>query len=154
MNPADLVYVDECGLNESIHREYARAPIGQKVSEDISGKRATRTSIIAGLNQWKPLAPWHFQGYCNTEVILTWVKDELLPALKAGMTVIWDNATFHQSSKIKTLIENAGCTLIFLPPYSPDLNPIEQYWSALKAQIRRIKQEGMTIPQALALVFQ
>lgn len=149
-----MVYVDECGLDENIYREYARAPIGEKVVADISGNRSTRTSIIAGLNQWKPLAPWHFSGYCNTEVILTWLKNELIPALKAGMTVIWDNATFHKSPKIKALIESVGCQLISLPPYSPDLNPIEQYWSALKAQIRRIKQQGMTIPQALALVFQ
>lgn len=149
-----MVYVDECGLDESIYREYARAPIGEKVVADISGNRSTRTSIIAGLNQWKPLASWHFSGYCNTEVILTWVKNELIPALKVGMTVVWDNATFHKSPKIKALIESVGCQLISLPPYSPDLNPIEQYWSALKAQIRRIKQQGMTIPQALALVFQ
>lgn len=146
--------MDECGLDESIYREYARAPIGEKVVADISGNRSTRTSIIAGLNQWKPLASWHFSGYCNTEVILTWVKNELIPALKVGMTVVWDNATFHKSPKIKALIESVGCQLISLPPYSPDLNPIEQYWSALKAQIRRIKQQGMTIPQALALVFQ
>lgn len=69
------------------------------------------------------------------------------------MTVIWDNATFHKSPKIKARIESVGCQLISLPPYSPDLNPIEQYWSVLRAQIRRIKQQGMTIPQALALIF-
>lgn len=152
--PADLVYVDECGLDESIHRHYARAYLGEKIVEDISGNRTARTSIIAGLNQGKVLAPWHFSGYCNTDVVLTWVKHELLPALKTGMTVIWDNATFHKSSQIKTLIESVGCQLIFLPPYSPDLNPIEQYWAKLKACIRRIKEGKMTIPQALTLVLQ
>lgn len=154
MDPADLVYVDECGLDESIHRNYARASIGQKVREDISGNRTARTSIIAGLNQREILAPWHFSGYCNTEVILTWVKNELLPTLRAGLTIIWDNATFHQSAQIKALIESVGCRLIFLPPYSPDFNPIEHYWAKLKAQIRRIKKAQMTIPQALALIFQ
>lgn len=148
-----MVYVDECGLDESIHRNYARAPIGQKVIEDVPGNRTARTSIIAGLNQKNVLAPWHFQGYCNTDVILTWVKNELLPALKTGMSVIWDNATFHKSSKIKALIESIGCKLIFLPPYSPDLNPIEQYWSALKARIRRLRKQGMTIVEALAYLF-
>jgi transposase len=148
------VYVDECGLDESIQRNYARAPIGQKVLEDISGNRTARTSIIAGLNQKNILAPWHFSGHCNTEVILTWVKNELLPSLSVGLTVIWDNATFHQSAQIKALIEGVGCKLIFLPPYSPDLNPIEHYWAKLKACIRRIKAGQMTIPETLALIFQ
>lgn len=147
------MYVDECGLDESIQRSYVRAPIGQKVLEDISGNRTARTSIIAGLNQKNILAPWHFSGYCNTEVILTWVKNELLPTLRAGLTIIWDNATFHQSAQIKTLIESMGCKLIFLPPYSPDLNPIEHYWAKLKAHIRRIKIGQMTIPETLALIF-
>jgi putative transposase len=147
------VYVDECGLDESIHRDYARSPVGQKVMADISGKRAERTSIIAGLNQENTLAPWYFKGYCNTEVILLWVKEVFLPCLKAGMTIIWDNATFHTSSQIKKLIESAGCTLIFLPTYSPDLNPIEHYWAKLKAEIRRIREGDMTIPQALEKIF-
>jgi transposase len=120
---------------------------------DMSGNRPERTSIIAGLNQKNVLAPWHFPGYCNTDVILTWVKNEFLPVLKAGMTVIWDNATFHQSCEIKALIENVGCKLMFLPTYSPDLNPIEQYWAALKARIRRIRKQGMTIPEVLAEIF-
>jgi transposase len=145
--------VDECGLDESIHRDYARASIGQKVIEDVSGNRTARTSIIAALNQQDTLAPWYFQGYCNTDVILTWVENELLPALNAGMAVIWDNATFHKSSKIKALIESVGCKLIFLPPYSPDLNPIEQYWSALKARLRRLRKNGMTITEALIELF-
>ena len=148
------MYVDECGLDESIHRNYARAPIGQIILEDISGNRTARTSIIAGLNQGDVLAPWHFSGYCNTDVILTWVKNELLPTLRAGLTVIWDNATFHKSDQIKALIESVGCKLIFLPPYSPDMNPIEHYWAKLKASIRRIKVGQMTIPEALALIFE
>lgn len=153
LNPANLVYVDECGLDEAIARNYARAPVGQKVLEDISGNRPERISIIAGLNHGTILAPWHFSGYCNTEVILTWVENELVPALRAGMTVIWDNATFHQSKQIKTFIENVGCQLIFLPPYSPDFNPIEKYWAKLKANIRRIREPQMTIPQALTSLF-
>lgn len=147
------MYVDECGLDESIQRDYARVPIGQKVLEDISGNRTARTSIIAGLTQGNILAPWHFSGYCNTDVILTWVKNELLPTLRIGLTIIWDNATFHKSSQIKDLIESVGCKLIFLPPYSPDLNPIEHYWAKLKACIRRIKIGQMTIPESLTLIF-
>jgi transposase len=145
--------VDECGLDESIQRNYALASIGQKILEDISGNRTARTSIIAGLNQNNILAPWYFSGYCNTEVVLTWIKNELLPTLRVGLTVIWDNATFHKSAQIKTLIESVGGKLIFLPPYSPDLNPIEHYWAKLKACIRRIKVGQMTIPETLTHIF-
>lgn len=69
------------------------------------------------------------------------------------MTVIWDNASFHQSSQFKALIESAGCHLLFLPTYSPDLNPIEQFWARLKALIRQIKTSQITLQEALAIVF-
>lgn len=149
-----MVYVDESGLEESIRREYARAPKGKPAEADITGKRSQRTSIIAGLNQGEPLAPLYFTGYCNTEVILSWVQHVLIPELKPGQTVIWDNATFHQSPEIRTLIESADCKLLFLPAYSPDLNPIEHYWAKLKAWIRRFREDNMTIPEALCKFFQ
>ena len=146
--------MDECGLEETIQRDYARGRRGQRCYGEKTGNRPSRTSIIAGLNQETILAPWHFSGHCNTEVILTWIKNELLSSLRVGLTVVWDNATFHKSAQIKALIESVGCKLIFLPPYSPDLNPIEHYWAKLKAHIRRIKQGQMTIPETLALIFQ
>jgi transposase len=146
--------VDECGLEESIRREYARSSKGKKVVCDISGKRCSRTSIIAGLSNGIPIAPLYFQGYCDTNVVLSWVEKMLIPELQPGMVVVWDNASFHQSPKFKMLIETAGCTLLFLPPYSPDLNPIEQWWSALKARIRRLRCKlKLTIAQALCELF-
>lgn len=69
LNPADLVYVDECGLQESLNREYARSLIGERCLTDIPGKREARTSIIAGLNRGVAVAPMMFEGYCNTEVV-------------------------------------------------------------------------------------
>jgi transposase len=141
-------------LEEGIRREYARSLKGEKVLWDITGKKGSRTSIIAGFNKGKPIAPLYFQGYCDTDVVLSWTQQVLIPELQPGMVVIWDNASFHLSSKFKTLIEAAGCTLLFLPPYSPDLNPIEQWWSALKARIRRLRHKfKMTIAQALCELF-
>lgn len=102
----------------------------------------------------KSLAPFYFTGYCNTEVILAWVEHILIPELEPGQTVIWDNAKFHKSPEIEILIESAGCKLLFLPPYSPDLNPIEHFWAELKAWIRRFRTKEMTIPQALCAYFQ
>jgi transposase len=146
--------VDECGLEENIRREYARSPKGEKVVCDVAGKRCRRTSIIAGLQGGRPIAPLYFQGYCDTEVVLSWMESVLVPELQAGMVVIWDNASFHQSPKFKALIESVGCTLLPLPPYSPDFNPIEQWWSALKARIRRLRHKlKMTIAQSLCKIF-
>ncbi|MCS6267384.1 MAG: IS630 family transposase [Vampirovibrio sp.] len=154
LTPASLVFVDECGVDRrSVERLYGRSPKGERVQEEISGQRTERTSIIAGLQGGKPLAPWCFKGYCNTEVILTWVEHELLPSLTAGMTVIGDNASFHKSWEIQQLIESAGCRLLFLPPYSPDLNPIERFWSALKARIRRLLTDTLSLDEAIDQAF-
>jgi transposase len=145
--------VDECGLEETIQRDYARSPKGKRIFDEKTGNRTSRTSIITGLHQGKPLAPFYFKGYCNTDVVLTWVKHVLLPSLKQGMVVIWDNASFHKNSQFKQLIESVGCKLLYLPTYSPDLNPIEPWWGVLKARIRRIRLPEMTLEQAICHVL-
>jgi transposase len=153
IKPEQIVYVDECGLEESICREYGRSKVGTLVQADITGKRTERTSLIAGLNQGKAFAPFYFTGYCNTEVVSLWVKEVLTPELKPGQTVIWDNATFHHANEVQVLIEAAGCRLLFLPPYSPDLNPIEHYWAKLKSWIKRVRLGERGIPEALHEFF-
>lgn len=85
----------------------------------------------------KILAPMIFNGTCHTKSFEAWVKKFLIKELKAGQTVILDNATFHKSERTKNLIESAGCELLFLPPYSPELNPIEKLWANLKRWIKK-----------------
>ena len=77
-----------------------------------------------------------FQGTCNTELFNAWLKQVLIPELKPGQVLILDNASFHRSETSKKLVEAAGCKLLFLPPYSPDLNPIEKCWANLKVKVR------------------
>lgn len=149
-----MVYIDECGLDETIRREYARSPKGQRVAGEVTGKKTERLSIIAGLVVGKPVAPLYFSGYCDTLVVLAWVEHELLPKLRPGMVLVWDNASFHKSPAMKEMIEAAGCQLLFLPPYSPHLNKIEQWWAVLKAKIRRIKTHLMPLTQALQKIFE
>ena len=132
----DRIYLDESGINQYIYREYGRAFRGQKVMGEVSGQRFVRESFVAGLYKGKFLAPMCFQGTCNTELFNTWLEKMLLPSLPKGKVLILDNASFHRSEKTKHLVENAGCKLLFLPPYSPDLNPIEKYWANLKVKIR------------------
>jgi transposase len=145
--------VDETGFDAPLFREYGYGRRGTRVCGDRTGKRFARTSMISGLKGNKPVVPMEFKGYCDTEVVLAWVNQQLIPALKAGDTVIWDNATFHKSKRLAEAFERAGIGLVFLPPYSPDLNPIEQFWSWLKAWIRQLNQPTLHISLALTQVF-
>lgn len=83
------------------------------------------------------IAPLTFVGSCNRTLFEKWLAEKLLPELKFGQIVILDNATFHKSEKIRELINSAGCELLYLPPYSPDLNDIEHYWFPIKNRVRK-----------------
>jgi transposase len=114
------------------------APKGHRC---YAAKRATRTArynIIAALNKNLLFAPFLFEGYSNSQIYETYLKKILIPALRPGMVLVIDNARFHKSQRIIDLVESAGCKILFLPPYSPDLNPIEHYWSSLKSAIRTV----------------
>jgi len=90
---------------------------------------------------------------CNTQVVNTWIKWVLIPVLKPGQIIVMDNASFHKSAKTKELIESAGCRLIFLPPYSPDLNPIEKFWANLKCSLSKIIHNFKSLSDALDFLF-
>lgn len=125
-------------MNQFLYRSHGRGLRGEKVHGEVSGKRFARESIIAALFQGKLLSPMCYQGTCNTELFNAWLKQVLIPELKPGQVLILDNATFHRSEASKKLVEAAGCELLFLPPYSPDLNPIEKCWANLKRKVREI----------------
>jgi transposase len=136
-----------------LYRRYARAKRGVKVIANISGQHHARTSIIAGLQNNRLIAPFVFKGYCNTEVVYTWVKEVLLPEIPIGSVIVWDNASFHKSERLRQLIEAAGCRLLFLPPYSPDLNPIEGWWAVLKRFVTDCIRVGLRFYEALEHFF-
>lgn len=117
---------------------YAWGLQGQRVYSMKRGSRTKRLSIISALNENRLQAPFVFEGYCNREVIHLYIEQVLIPTLKPGQTVIMDNASFHKSKKIKESIEKAHCKLLYLPAYSPDLNPIEHFWFALKNSMRKL----------------
>lgn len=119
-----------------------------------SGKRAQRISIISALNKNRVHSPLIFEGYTTKELFLTYLEHVLIPYLKPGEYVIMDNASFHKGDAIKKLIEKAGCTLIYLPAYSPDLNPIEHYWHSIKNYIRKsLENVNGSLLQAAQITF-
>jgi transposase len=97
-----------------------------------------RTNVIGALLAGVLLTVSLFQMTINTEVFTTWVAHDLLPKLPPKSVVIMDNASFHKGSKMQKMLEEAGHTLFYLPPYSPDLNPIEKKWAQAKAIRKRV----------------
>ena len=132
-----LFYLDECGVDHRLYRERGRAPRGERIYQAVAGKRRERTSIIAAARHGRLVAPLVFQGSCATEVVDAYFEKVLLPALPPGSVIVLDNARFHQSPTTLRLVAAAGCQLLFLPAYSPDLNPIEHVWATLKTALRK-----------------
>jgi transposase len=132
-----IVYIDESGIELTICKDRGWGKKSQLLYGKKSGKYYQRTNIVAGLVHNRQIAPAVFNGSCNTAFFEAWVEEFLIKELKTGQVIVMDNATFHKSQRTKELIEAAGCKLIFLPPYSPDLNPIEKFWANMKRWIRR-----------------
>ncbi len=117
------------------------------------GHKTERISMVAASSCRQIVAPMTFVGYCNTNLIEKWVEFLLVPELLPGQIVIMDQASFHLSARIKQLIEMAGCELLFLPPYSPDLNKIEKFWARLKHHLRKTLHQFDCLQDAIDNAF-
>ena len=130
------MYIDEAGVENTLDYAYAYSPKGQPVVAERLGHFTLRVSMIAAWCIGKVFAPMTFTGHCDSVLVETWFAKVLLPELHPGQTVILDNASFHRQAKLKALLEPLGCTLLALPPYSPDLNKIEHLWHRIKSLVR------------------
>lgn len=101
----------------------------------------------------KSIAPMVFNGSCNTVLFENWVEHFLIKELQPNQVVIMDNASFHKSRRTRELIESVDCRVIFLPPYSPDLNPIEKFWANMKRWIKDRITEFDALYDAIANFF-
>ena len=132
---ATVYFLDECGVNHGLFNPYARAPRGEAVYAEIQGARRGRTSVISASLHGRLVRPFTFEGHCNADVAGTYFREALLPFIPRGSIIVLDNASFHKSPALLALAEAAGAGLVFLPAYSPDLNPIEHVWAALKRSL-------------------
>ena len=148
-----LVYVDECGIDRYLYREYARALRGQKVHTKINGRKFTRVNIMAGICQGKWVAPLQYNGTTDSVLFEFWFTNCLLKEVGKNSIIILDNATFHKKSVLPNLARKYGCEVLFLPPYSPDLNPIEKKWVWLKRTLRNILHNFVSLDDALFSCF-
>lgn len=131
----NIVYFDESGFAAQCHRPHGWAKRGVKVRGKITGNhRKGRTNLIMAQRGKEWIAPMLFEGSCAHHTVLTWIERCLLPELNPNSLIIMDNAPFHNKPKMKAMLEEHGHTMLPLPTYSPDLNPIEQTFAIIKKQ--------------------
>jgi len=131
------VYVDASGIDNRDQYDYAWNQRGQRFHAPTSRRQGRINTRGNALCNHKLSAPFTLEGACNRTVFEMWLETSLLPTLVKGQVVVMDNATFHKGGRIQELIQSVGCRLLYLPPYSPDFNKIEQCWSWLKSRIRK-----------------
>ena len=129
------VYVDQCGLDNTLSYAWGWSRKGTRCPGVRLGHRTQRVSVMAALCQGQLLAPLTFTGSCDAALVEAWFEQQLLPVLQEGQVVILDNASFHRHRKLRVLLAQKNCSLLPLPPYSPDLNDIEHQWNPLKMRV-------------------
>lgn len=132
-----IVYIDESGFAHDMPRTHGYAPIGKRCYGNQDWNARGRRNVIAGLCGKSLIGCGIVESTVDTAVFNTWLQKILIPDLPEGCVVVMDNATFHKSQETKELVEKNGHKLEFLPPYSPDLNPIEHKWAHAKSLRRK-----------------
>lgn len=134
-----MIFLDEAGLTVKMTRLYARAYKGERVVDYVPGHWGTNLTVTGALSLQGPMALMTLKGALDGDAFKVYVKDCLLPHLKPGHVVVMDNLSVHKINGIRELIESTGARLLYLPPYHPDLNPIEKLWSKIKTLLRSAK---------------
>ena len=150
----NLIYIDETGFDAHCYRDCGWVKKGQKILGLVSGKRKRRTNLIMAQRhnakgrkkEW--LAPMIFEGSCTAALVETWIKQCLMKELHEPTIIVMDNASFHNHKRIQEIVAPAYHMVIPLPPYSPDLNPIEKTFGAMKKR-RQSMPHQTTIDQLI-----
>ena len=139
LDPKKLVFLDETGDKTNMTRLYGRAPIGQRLVDRTPHGHWVNNTYICGLRYNRIVAPHVFVGAMNSARFLHYIETILLPALRKGDIVVMDNLPAHLDGRVVPLIASKGVKVLYLPGYSPDLNPIELSFSKLKSVLRKLK---------------
>ena len=139
LDPERLVFVDEMGTHTSLAPVYAYSPIGERAFFKIPRNRGKNTTLLTSLHTRGMGPSMAVQGATTARVFETYVERLLAPTLKPGQVVVMDKLGAHRPKRIEELIEQRGCELLYLPSYSPDLNPIEEALSKIKHILRKIR---------------
>ncbi|MGA2349284.1 MAG: IS630 family transposase [Terracidiphilus sp.] len=154
ISPEHLIFLDESGVTTSMTRLYARSAGGARISETTPGGRWKIMTILGAMSLRGIIASMTIEEATDGDIFLAYVEHILCPALKPGDVVVMDNLSSHKIKGVRRLIKKAGAEVLYLPPYSPDLNPIEKAWSKLKQILRSAKartKEALEIAIANAI---
>jgi transposase len=142
-DPGRLVFVvDEMGTHTSMAPLYAYAPVGERAFLEVPRNRGTNTTLLCSLHLEGMGPSMAVEGATTKEVFEAYVEHFLVPALRPDQLVVMDNLGAHRPKRVRELIEGKGCELLYLPPYSPELNPIEEAFSKVKRILRKIGARG------------
>lgn len=131
-----LVFIDESGCNLAMTRRYGRSPRGRRVRFFRPARRGSNYSVVGAIRSSRVIGTATYKGAVNAPRFIDFMIRVVVPDLRRGDVVVMDNVQFHKHPAVKALIESKGATLLFLPPYSPELNPIESFWSKFKSLLR------------------
>lgn len=146
-----MIFLDESGVSTQMTRRYARAPRGIRVHETTPEGNWKILTILGAMSVRGMIATMTVEAATDTEIFLAYLDHVLCPALRPGNVVIMDNLSSHKVTGVRERIEAAGAELLYLPPYSPDLNPIEKAWAKLKHLLRTAKaRTAEALDQAIA----
>ncbi len=148
------MFLDETGAKTNMTRSYARSRRGQRLIDHAPLGHWNTTTLVAAITSRGPIAPLVLDGPMNTEAFVAWVEQMLVAALPPRAIVVLDNLPPHHAPQVELLLRQAGAELVYLPPYSPDFNPIELMWSKVKQSLRSAKartQEELWAAIAAAL---
>lgn len=138
VDPARLVFLDESGTQTSMTRTRGRAPRGQRIVSKVPGGHWKIVTMISAIRLDGPFAASSVMGPNDSDLFRSYVRQVLAPQLRAGDVVVMDNLSPHKAAGVREAIEAVGASVRYLPPYSPDFNPIENMWSKLKQRLRSI----------------
>jgi transposase len=140
-----FVFIDESSVNTGLTRLYGRSPIGERLCDYVPYCRFERMTILSSLRIDGTTETLVFDGALDGEMFEEYVRKCLAPTLKEGDIVVMDNLSSHKREGLNELVQEKGARVVYLPAYSPDLNPVENMWSKLKSQLRKVKERSKEV---------
>lgn len=152
----DLIYIDELGVANNLTTLYGWSVKGERSYADQLGFASDRRNIVAGYNLGTKeiIAPFEYEGNTTKPLFTSWFEQILSPNLRPKQVVILDNASVHKDEELYDIVAQYDCQLIYLPPYSPDLNPIEKFWANFKRNLRKIIKRFNNFLDAISFAMQ
>ena len=150
----NFVFIDESGINTDLTRIYGRAIDGERCIDKVPLNTPQNTTILSSVRYNGETVYTVYQGGTTSDKFSDYLKNILAPTLHKNDIVVMDNMRTHRSKEVKKVIEELKINVVYLPPYSPDFNPIEKMWSKIKSILRKLKARDLdTLPEAVAYAF-